>query len=66
MYTDMQAPLFSYDFNDNDWNPFPAKGHHHGTSCSGIIAMTRNNNVCGVGVAYDAKVAGKIIKLADL
>lgn len=34
--------------------------YDHGTSCAGQIVMTRDNGVCGVGVAYDAKVAGDI------
>jgi kexin len=30
---------------------------HHGTRCAGQIAASRNN-VCGVGVAFESKVAG--------
>lgn len=30
---------------------------HHGTRCAGQIAAAKNN-VCGVGIAYDSKVAG--------
>lgn len=30
---------------------------HHGTRCAGQIAAVKND-VCGVGVAYDSKVAG--------
>jgi hypothetical protein len=30
----------------------------HGTRCAGEIAMAPNNGVCGVGVAYDAKIGG--------
>jgi len=26
--------------------------------CAGVIAGVANNNVCGVGLAYDAKIAG--------
>ena len=33
----------------------------HGTSCAGIIAMEKNNNVCGVGVAYRARITGEFI-----
>lgn len=32
---------------------------NHGTSCAGIIAMAKNNGVCGVGVAYESQIAGK-------
>lgn len=30
----------------------------HGTRCAGEIAAARDNNICGVGVAYDSMVAG--------
>ena len=30
----------------------------HGTKCAGIIAGGNNDN-CGVGIAYNAKIAGK-------
>lgn len=30
----------------------------HGTSCAGIIAMRRDNNICGVGVAYESNIGG--------
>ena len=32
----------------------------HGTSCAGVIAMAKDNNYCGVGVAYDARLVGKL------
>lgn len=32
----------------------------HGTRCAGEIAMQANNHKCGVGVAYNSKVGGKI------
>ena len=31
----------------------------HGTSCAGIIAMEKNNNKCGVGVAFNSKITGQ-------
>lgn len=31
----------------------------HGTRCAGEVAAVANNGVCGVGVAYDAKIGGK-------
>ena len=31
----------------------------HGTSCAGIIAMEKSNDVCGVGVAYRSSITGK-------
>ena len=35
----------------------------HGTRCAGEIAAARDNDVCGVGVAYNSKVAGKLLTL---
>lgn len=32
----------------------------HGTRCAGEVAAARDNGVCGVGVAYHSKVAGKL------
>ena len=32
----------------------------HGTSCAGVIAMARDNDYCGVGVAYNARLVGKL------
>ncbi|PGG97622.1 hypothetical protein AJ79_09132 [Helicocarpus griseus UAMH5409] len=48
----------SYDYNDKVDEPRPkAYDDKHGTRCAGEVAAVRNN-VCGVGVAYDSKVAG--------
>ena len=48
----------SYDFNDHTDEPRPRlSDDRHGTRCAGEIAAVRND-VCGVGVAYDAKVGG--------
>ncbi|KAF9428497.1 pheromone processing endoprotease [Podila epigama] len=48
----------SHDFNDNAALPEPRLiDDNHGTRCAGEIASARNN-LCGVGVAWDAKVAG--------
>ncbi|XP_014668291.1 PREDICTED: neuroendocrine convertase 1-like [Priapulus caudatus] len=35
----------------------------HGTRCAGEIAMVANNNKCGVGVAYNARIGG--IRMLD-
>lgn len=34
--------------------------YSHGTRCAGEVAAARDNGICGVGVAYDSKIAGKI------
>ncbi|KAI9005330.1 peptidase S8/S53 domain-containing protein [Gaertneriomyces semiglobifer] len=48
----------SYDFNTHDPLPKPRMiDDRHGTRCAGEVAAVRND-VCGVGVAYDAKVSG--------
>lgn len=31
----------------------------HGTRCAGEIAAAKDNNICGVGVAYDSMIAGE-------
>ncbi|GAA6104116.1 neuroendocrine convertase 2 [Tachysurus ichikawai] len=35
----------------------------HGTRCAGEVSAVANNNICGVGVAYNSKVAG--IRMLD-
>ncbi|KAJ3299211.1 pheromone processing endoprotease, partial [Blyttiomyces sp. JEL0837] len=49
----------SYDFNDHVDLPRPQKPNEdrHGTRCAGQIVAARND-VCGIGVAWDAKVSG--------
>ncbi|KAG0344042.1 pheromone processing endoprotease [Podila humilis] len=64
------APNFyaagSHDFNDNVDIPLPRLYEdNHGTRCAGEIASIRND-LCGVGVAWDAKVAGLRILSGDI
>lgn len=48
----------SYDFNDKTNEPRPRlSDDKHGTRCAGEISAVKNN-VCGVGVAYNARIAG--------
>lgn len=48
----------SYDFNDGDPEPAPElSDDRHGTRCAGEVAAVRND-VCGIGVAYESKIAG--------
>ncbi|XP_050789848.1 proprotein convertase subtilisin/kexin type 4 isoform X3 [Gopherus flavomarginatus] len=55
-------PLASYDFNSNDPDPQPRYNiwdeNRHGTRCAGEVAAAANNRLCGVGVAYKAKIGG--------
>jgi len=57
----------SYDFSSNDPYPYPRYTddwfNSHGTRCAGEVSAARDNNVCGVGVAYDSLVAG--IRMLD-
>nr|CAG4648540.1 EOG090X02T5 [Polyphemus pediculus] len=57
----------SYDFSSNDPFPYPRYTddwfNSHGTRCAGEVSAARDNEVCGVGVAYDSKVAG--IRMLD-
>ncbi|XP_040393654.1 proprotein convertase subtilisin/kexin type 4 isoform X2 [Cygnus olor] len=55
-------PLASYDFNSNDPDPQPRYNawdeNRHGTRCAGEVAAVANNQICGAGIAYNAKVGG--------
>ncbi|OXA60857.1 neuroendocrine convertase 2 [Folsomia candida] len=57
----------SYDFSSNDPYPYPRYTddwfNSHGTRCAGEVSAARDNGICGVGVAYDSKVAG--IRMLD-
>ncbi|XP_063677643.1 furin-like protease kpc-1 isoform X1 [Bolinopsis microptera] len=59
---DNYAGSVSWDFLDDDDDPTPIpsqadKDVDHGTRCAGQVAASKND-VCGVGVAYNAKIAG--------
>ncbi|XP_072260939.1 proprotein convertase subtilisin/kexin type 4 isoform X2 [Pyxicephalus adspersus] len=69
-HPDLQAnfdPRASFDFNDNDPDPqpryTPSNENSHGTRCAGEVAAIANNNVCGAGIAYNARVGG--IRMLD-
>ncbi|XP_029430367.1 furin-like [Rhinatrema bivittatum] len=55
-------PDASYDVNDQDPDPQPRytemNDNRHGTRCAGEVAAVANNGICGVGVAYQAKIGG--------
>ncbi|KAG2217513.1 hypothetical protein INT45_001800 [Circinella minor] len=56
----------SYDFNARTELPKPRlDDDNHGTRCAGEIAAVKND-VCGVGIAYGAKVAGIRILSDDI
>ncbi|KAL2202397.1 hypothetical protein CC79DRAFT_1374015 [Sarocladium strictum] len=48
----------SYDYNDDDSQPKPELSDDtHGTRGAGVVAAAKND-VCGLGVAYNAKLSG--------
>ncbi|XP_023673181.2 furin [Paramormyrops kingsleyae] len=55
-------PDASYDVNDGDPDPQPRytqlNDNRHGTRCAGEVAAVANNGICGVGVAYNARIGG--------
>lgn len=56
----------SLDLNRDDLDPMPDTrnpNNGHGTRCAGAVAAKANNSVCGVGVAYEAKIGG--IRMLD-
>ncbi|XP_021348495.1 furin-like protease kpc-1 isoform X3 [Mizuhopecten yessoensis] len=52
----------SYDVNSHDPDPQPrydyTNENRHGTRCAGEVAAHANNNICSVGVAYEASIGG--------
>ena len=38
--------------------PVPRQSNGHGTRCAGEIAAVGNNSICGIGVAFNAKIGG--------
>jgi len=49
----------SHNYVENKQDPSPSSPlESHGTSCAGEIAMVRDNNKCGVGVAYQCSLGG--------
>lgn len=57
----------SYDFSSDDALPYPRYTddwfNSHGTRCAGEVSAVANNGICGVGIAYNSKVAG--IRMLD-
>ncbi|XP_061450800.1 furin [Rhineura floridana] len=64
-HPDLEAnydPAASFDVNDQDSDPQPRytqmNDNRHGTRCAGEVAAVANNGICGVGIAYSAKIGG--------
>ncbi|XP_038073219.1 neuroendocrine convertase 2-like [Patiria miniata] len=70
MHDDL-APNFnlaaSFDYSSNDAFPYPRYTddwfNSHGTRCAGEVSAVANNGICGVGIAYNSKIAG--IRMLD-
>lgn len=65
MFSRFKDPLASYDANDNDNDPMPRydelDSNRHGTRCAGEIAAIGNNSLCGIGVAFGARIGGNVL-----
>jgi hypothetical protein len=48
--------FFPFFISSMKYLSFPS----HGTRCAGEIVAVANNSDCGVGVAYNAKIGGRI------
>jgi subtilisin family serine protease len=59
---DNYDPQASTDINGRDEDPSPTYGgdNAHGTRCGGEIAMLANNRKCGVGIAFNARLGGRL------
>ena len=76
-HSSIWPPLFisqdssaSYDFVFNDSDPTPTEyigdePDRHGTSCAGEVGMSKDNDKCGVGVAYGCKISGLKLDMDD-
>lgn len=57
----------SYDFSSDDPFPYPRYTddwfNSHGTRCAGEVVGVADNGICGVGIAYNAQIAG--IRMLD-
>lgn len=53
--------MASLDINGKDKDPTPTDdgNNKHGTRCAGEVAAVANNDICGVGIAYDALIGGE-------
>ena len=57
-YNPIQVPFASYDALDGDQDPMAGHYDVHGTKCAGIVSAAKNNDTCGVGIAYNSNLAG--------
>ena len=60
MHNSAQDPFSSYDAVDQDQDPMAERYDRHGTPCAGIVSAAKNTDTCGVGIAYNSNLAGKL------
>ena len=53
-----QDPFTSYNALGEDQDPMAGSYDTHGTPCAGIVSAAKNNDTCGVGIAYNSNLAG--------
>ena len=51
----------SFNYAEYKYDPIPAdlNSETHGTVIAGVVGMQRNT-ICGVGVAYNARIGGSM------
>ena len=61
-HADLAANMWSgasghgYDFVDDDSQPLPQAGTHHGTHVAGIIGGVGDNGIAGTGICWNASI----------
>ena len=55
---DNYDPEASFDFIDNDPDPFPSPSAAHGTECAGEVGAAADNLMCGVGITPRVNLGG--------
>lgn len=55
-----KVSMLDYDFVINATKLLPSNQlHSHGILVAGVIAMEKDDNTCGVGVAYQSTITGR-------
>ena len=55
--------LYYWQMNTSCQNYFEFIHFRHGEKVAGVIAGALNNSECGVGLAYEAKLGGRVIDI---
>ena len=64
-YFNMQIPQISYNFVDffESYDP-STSDPWHGTNCGGVIGAVKDEETCGVGIAYNSNLGGKYVHIS--